>query len=167
MTQSPPSGLVSLISRRGSDHNQVLWPRPTYGSHRNRTIERHQSPTVFHGEREQVDVSELLGAENARVVDKLSVEQRNVVGPEDVVIGFRRVPQMINRFAYRNWESIAGLRQYPHKAVLGERTTCPAVSPVHGEPVMRAGIVYVLIVEHATKMQRSKSARTRLHFLFC
>src|SRR5262249_32798353 len=77
------------------------------------------------------------------------VEQRNVVWPEDVVVGFRRVTQMINRFAYRNWKSIAWLRQYPHKAVLGERTTCPAISLIHTKPVMCSRIIYMLLVEQS------------------
>jgi hypothetical protein len=145
----PLSALVELISRLSLDHNKVLRPLPTYGSHGNRTIERHQSPPVLHGERKQVDVGELLGAENVRVVDELFVEQGNIAGPEDVVVGFRGLKEMINCFANRNWESIAWLREYPHKTVLGERTTCPALSPVHGEPPMRSGVVYMLLVEQS------------------
>jgi len=44
---------------------------------------------MLHGKREQIDVGELLGAENARVVDALFVEQGNVVRPEGVAFGFR------------------------------------------------------------------------------
>ena len=67
----------------------MLGPHSTYGSHRNRTIERHQSPPVLHGEREQVDVGELLGAENAAAFDQSFVEEGNVVWPEGVAFGFR------------------------------------------------------------------------------
>jgi hypothetical protein len=67
---------------------------PAHGSNRNRPIERHQPPAMLHRKCEQVDIGELSRAENIAAVDELFVEQRNIVGPEHVVVGLRTSVQM-------------------------------------------------------------------------
>src|SRR5215470_13737053 len=114
----------------------MLRPRSAYGSHRNPTIERHQSTSVLHGEREQVDVGELLRAENARVVDELFVEQRNIVGPEGVIGSGDLVRQKYDHVRNSHWLRVSGLRCDTHKSILRKRTRRPAFRAVCRPPLM-------------------------------
>ncbi len=123
------------------DHDKVLGPRSTYGSHRDRVIERHQSSPVLHGQRKQVDVGELLGAENAGAFDQSFVEERNVVWPEGVAFGFRVSASVIERSANRDRRRVTRLRYHSNEAILREWTGCSTVIAILRPPLVNPRLV--------------------------
>ena len=95
----------------GRQHDDMMRLHTSHRSHRDRPIKGHQSPTVLYSQREQVDVGELFRAADMRVINQFRVEQRDVVGPEDMLVGSGVLPQMVQSSDYRNRRRMLRLRR--------------------------------------------------------
>ena len=101
---------------------------------------------MLHGQRQQVDVGQVLVAENTAVVDEAVIQQLQVVRPEFVIGSGRPCVQQCNSLAKRPEMLIALLRADPQKTVLGKWTGCPAKRGIRQEPRLRHGVMQVLTI---------------------
>jgi len=128
---------MSLISYR--DHVPRL--RTVHGGKWNGAVERREPSAILHREREQIDIGELLWAENARAMETLRIGERNVVGPKSVIGCRRFLLQQSERVGDWNRLCISRLRHDPYKSVLRQRTRRPPRRPVCRPPLVGGGVM--------------------------
>ncbi len=80
--------------------------------------------------------------------NQILVAQRHGVRPKRVITTFQKVVESPDRIAYCGPPAgIGGIREYPHRAVLGEGTRCPPAFAVLAEPLVGSLMVGVNGIE--------------------
>lgn len=67
------------------------------GAQGHAAVERRQTSAVLYSEREQIDVRDLVRAEDGACVEQFTVAQRDIVGPERMVGFSNLLGEKINR----------------------------------------------------------------------
>ena len=73
------------VRTKALQEKQIPGKRAYHGGRRHPMIQGHEAAIVGNGEREQVDIRDLVVTEHARPVDDSPRSQRNVVGPERMI----------------------------------------------------------------------------------
>lgn len=118
-------------------------------SQRDRTIECHEPSFISDGQRDQVNVGQLAGTDDAVVVEKIPVAYGNAIGPKSVVGLGHLPPEQTDGETRRYRVGVAWLRDDTHESILGERARRPAFALVREPPLMRGAMMNMLLVQHS------------------
>src|SRR5712691_4054362 len=115
---------------------------------RDSTIQCRKAAAVLHGEREQINVRELLWAEDMGGIKARPVDEGNIVGPEGMIGVSNLRGKELKRLGGQDRTRVARLRKDPHESIFGERARRPAVLAIPGPPLLRPGMMDMLLIEH-------------------
>jgi hypothetical protein len=110
--------------------------RATHGGNRNCLIQGREPPAVLDCERQQIDVGQLLWTKNTHAVEQRGVNNRDIIGPEDVV-GYSQLPgESLEHDCNGHLLLVEPLRHDPDEAVLRQRTRRPTIDPIFSPPLL-------------------------------
>lgn len=110
-----------------SYHHQMPRLGTANGAKRYAAVQRRQPPIVFHREREQIRIGDLIWSKNAHRIENIPVGDRNVVGPKRVVRMLDVLGETRDRLGGGHRFRIGVLGENAREAILRQRTGCPAV----------------------------------------
>lgn len=118
-----------------------------HGGERNASIQCDEPAAILHGKREEIDVGNLTRAEQTASLECLRVDNRNIIGPENVPRPGDLRRQQRQRIRYAARTDVASARKHAQKSVLRQRTTGPAVGLIVSPPRERLAMMDMRRIE--------------------
>ena len=143
-----------------SQHKEVAWTRSPNGREGDCPVKGDEAPAVMRRQAEQIDVGDLLGTMDARVVKDRFVEDGYFAAPIFMVRGRRRHVEQPDGPARRHRTRITRLRQDTDAAVQCCGAGCPAMLDFLLEPSPALLVVYVIAIK---KGQEEANVQQRTH----
>jgi hypothetical protein len=130
-----------------SDRDEMPRPGIPDRRERNRAIEPDEATAMADGEREKIEIGELLGPVDAIGISDRRIKQADFVGPELVKAARGTLRKAFDHGPHRQGVRVAGVRHDPDATVLRDRTRRPPRTSLMGEPRDRGFVEGIIRVE--------------------
>ena len=148
-SKSVNSQIISASLWR-SQNEKVLGRGSRHGGSGYSLVEGDQAAAFLDGKREEVNIREGFGREDAAMVEAGRIEDRDAVGPEGVFGSGGEGLEQVHQFCDRELAcfAVAGRGHDAHNAILGQRTACP-LRLILPPPGVGAGMESMILIQAA------------------